>query len=90
MGVVMSLAAANGRVLAYWFLACASGEVLAFADDDRFAFQADPSAVCEFGQGLVHGFAWVGAFLLLFFVAELVSLFIKTGGAEGKKKKTQG
>ena len=34
-------------------------------------------------------FAWVGAFLLLFFVAELV-LFIKTGGAEGKKKKTQG
>jgi len=34
--------------------------------------------------------AWVGAFLLLFFVAELVSLFIKTGGAEGKKKKTQG
>jgi len=57
MGVVMSLAAANGRVLAYWFLACASGEVLAFADDDRFAFQADPSAVCEFGQGLVHGFA---------------------------------
>ena len=35
-------------------------------------------------------FAWVGAFLLLFFVAELVSLFIKTGGADGKKKKTQG
>ncbi|MBG9334530.1 hypothetical protein ACDL65_12855 [Corynebacterium belfantii] len=32
---------------------------------------------------------WAGAFLLLFFAAELVSMFIKTGGVEGEGKKTQ-
>ncbi|MBG9311073.1 hypothetical protein ABMV07_07715 [Corynebacterium belfantii] len=31
---------------------------------------------------------WAGAFLLLFFAAELVSMFIKTG-VEGEGKKTQ-
>ncbi len=33
--------------------------------------------------------AWAGAFLLLFFAAELVSLFIKNGESEGEGKKTQ-